>query len=226
MPAPSCPLRGKDLTLKDGVPHLRIRRAYSQHSKVVTLPKTSFVRRDLPLRPELARRLWRLQRGADELLFTLPNGERLTYHDVTYNGLRVAALAASESTEVGDVTWAGLHTFRHTFASRMLAAGRNIKEAQMWLGHHKASFTLDTYQHLMNGDLGAPLAPRDEPGGPTGGQHSTGKRRKRPGCRQRRKCLICRDNSRLRVKARRRPEPQSRTHNPSDPGSSPGGPMR
>jgi site-specific recombinase XerD len=96
--------------------------------------------------------------------FTLPNGERLTYHDVTYNGLRVAALAASESTEVGDVMWAGLHTF----ASRMLAAGRNIKEAQMWLGHHKASFTLDTYQHLMNGDLGAPLAPRDEPGGQRG----------------------------------------------------------
>jgi hypothetical protein len=28
---------------------------------------------------------------------------------------------------------------------------------QRWLGHHSASFTLDTYVHLLDNDLGEPL---------------------------------------------------------------------
>jgi hypothetical protein len=57
------------------------------------------------------------------------------------------------------VEWAGFHTFRHTVASRWFAAGRNAVEVQRWLGHHSPSFTLDTYVHLLDGDLGAPLEP-------------------------------------------------------------------
>jgi hypothetical protein len=33
---------------------------------------------------------------------------------------------------------------------------------QKWLGHHKASFTLDTYIHLMGGEIGSPLELADE----------------------------------------------------------------
>jgi integrase len=57
------------------------------------------------------------------------------------------------------VEWAGFHTFRHTVASRMFAEGRNAVQVQRWLGHHSPSFTLDTYVHLLDGDLGAPLEP-------------------------------------------------------------------
>jgi hypothetical protein len=32
-------------------------------------------------------------------------------------------------------------------------------QVQRWLGHHSPSFTLDTYVHLLDGDLGEPLAP-------------------------------------------------------------------
>ena len=32
-------------------------------------------------------------------------------------------------------------------------------KVQRWLGHHSPSFTLDTYLHLLDGDLGAPLEP-------------------------------------------------------------------
>ena len=35
----------------------------------------------------------------------------------------------------------------------------NAKQVQHWLGHHAASFTLDTYVHLLEGDLGDPLSP-------------------------------------------------------------------
>lgn len=49
------------------------------------------------------------------------------------------------------------HTFRHTVASRLFAEGRNILQVQRWLGHHSPSFTLDTYVHLLDKDLGRPL---------------------------------------------------------------------
>jgi hypothetical protein len=66
---------------------------------------------------------------------------------------RVLAPACAEA----GVEWAGFHTFRHTVASRRFAAGRNPVQVQRWLGHHAASFTLDTYVHLLESDLGEPL---------------------------------------------------------------------
>jgi hypothetical protein len=50
-----------------------------------------------------------------------------------------------------------VHTFRHTVASRLFAEGRNVVQVQRWLGHHSASFTLDTYVHLLDNDLGESL---------------------------------------------------------------------
>jgi hypothetical protein len=32
-------------------------------------------------------------------------------------------------------------------------------QVQRWLGHHSPSFTLDTYVHLLDRDLGEPLDP-------------------------------------------------------------------
>jgi hypothetical protein len=50
-----------------------------------------------------------------------------------------------------------LSHLRHTVASRLFAEGRNAVQVQHWLDHHSASFTLDTYVHLLDGDLGDPL---------------------------------------------------------------------
>jgi hypothetical protein len=33
----------------------------------------------------------------------------------------------------------------------------SIKAVQKWLGHHAASFTLDTYIHLMGDEIGSPI---------------------------------------------------------------------
>jgi integrase len=46
------------------------------------------------------------------------------------------------------------HTFRHTCASLLFEAGRNVKQVQEWLGHADASFTLRTYVHLMDEGVG------------------------------------------------------------------------
>lgn len=45
--------------------------------------------------------------------------------------------------------WAAWHTLRHTYASLQLARGANVVQLSRALGHHAASFTLDTYIHLL-----------------------------------------------------------------------------
>ena len=47
----------------------------------------------------------------------------------------------------------GFHALRHTAASFWLKGGLDIVEVQRLLGHHAASFTLDTYVHLIGADL-------------------------------------------------------------------------
>ncbi|MEO8289366.1 MAG: tyrosine-type recombinase/integrase [Gaiellaceae bacterium] len=51
----------------------------------------------------------------------------------------------------------GWHTrFRHTCATALFRRGWNAVQVQRWLGHHKPSFTLDTYAHLLEGDVPEP----------------------------------------------------------------------
>lgn len=40
----------------------------------------------------------------------------------------------------------------------LFAEGRNAVQVQRWLGHHSAAFTLATYVHLLDGDIGEPLS--------------------------------------------------------------------
>lgn len=41
------------------------------------------------------------------------------------------------------------HTFRHTFCSRMIQSGMDIKSVQYLMGHATAQITLDVYSHVM-----------------------------------------------------------------------------
>jgi len=52
------------------------------------------------------------------------------------------------------VPWAGFHTLRHTCASGCSPRAGTV---QRWLGHADPGFTLRTYVHLLNDDLGEPL---------------------------------------------------------------------
>ncbi len=45
----------------------------------------------------------------------------------------------------------GIHACRHTYASGLIAQGRNVKEVQAALGHATAAETCDTYLHLWPG---------------------------------------------------------------------------
>jgi len=133
----------------------RVRRRKG-HGLVIGPVKSKHGRRDLPIPLDLADRLAArfAERAAkpDDLAFPSKAGTLLDPDNLHERVLRPAC------SEAG-VEWAGFHTFRHTVASRMFAEGRSIVTVQRWLGHHAPSFTLDTYVHLLDDDLGAPLAP-------------------------------------------------------------------
>jgi len=165
-----CEWRGKDLHVGLEGPVLRVRRAYSAKTGKVKPTKSGYGRRDLPLSPELARRLWRLQRKPGELLFTSPLGDRLNYTNTYRRVLQPLLKRASDAGDT-DVTWAAFHTLRHTCASLLFAEGRNPKQVQEWLGHSDPGFTLRTYVHLLADGMGGPLILPTVPGA-VGGQRN------------------------------------------------------
>jgi integrase len=131
-------------------------RAQKGLGQVIGPLKSGHARRDLPIPTDLADRLFLhvAGKGPDELVFASPFGGGP--YDPAHLYTRVLAPACEEA----GVPWAGFHTFRHTVASRMFAAGRTAVQVQHWLGHHSAAFTLRAYVHLLDqDDLGGPLEP-------------------------------------------------------------------
>jgi integrase len=146
---------GRHLALYGERPYVKVRqrvRRQKGRGLVIGALKSRYARRDLPIPTRLADRLRALGTPEDALVFPSKAG---TVLDPDNLHERVLAPACEEA----GVEWAGFHTFRHTVASRMFAAGRNVVQVQRWLGHHSPSFTLDSYVHLLDADLGDPLTP-------------------------------------------------------------------
>jgi integrase len=132
-------------------------------------PKTKHGRRDVPLSEALARDLWQVRKdrkpGDGDPVFADADG-RVLDRSVVFRAVRAGAKRAG-------VPWAGLHTLRHTCASILFRHGLNPKQVQAWLGHHAASFTLDTYIHLLDDDLPDPAFFDEVFGGNTGATRAT-----------------------------------------------------
>jgi integrase len=152
----------RHLCLNGGRPCVQIRqrlRRQRANGLIVGPLKSRHARRDVPIPVGLADRLRAhvTDRGERDLVFCSQVGTPL---DPDNLASRVLAPACAEA----GVEWAGFHAFRHTVASRLFAAGRNPVQVQRWLGHHSPSFTIDTYVHLLDDDLGAPLGPLNRGG--------------------------------------------------------------
>ncbi|HET6867492.1 MAG TPA: tyrosine-type recombinase/integrase, partial [Solirubrobacteraceae bacterium] len=145
----------RHLALDGDRPHVKVRQRVRRRrgvGLVVGPLKSRHARRDLPIPLDLADRLRAhvADLGERDLVFRSSVGTPLDPDNLAE---RVLALACAEA----GVEWAGFHTFRHTVASRLFAPGRNAVQAQRWLGHHSPAFTLATYVHLLEDDLGEPL---------------------------------------------------------------------
>lgn len=146
-------LRRADLQLDGSAPHVKVRRAYVKGK--MGEPKSRHARRQVPIDAATVSTLRGLlakspDAGRGDLVFATATGAPLDYSNTRR---RVLVPAAQEA----GVPWVGFHTFRHTCATRLFAAGRNAVQVQRWLGHHSPAFTLSVYVHLLDGDLGEPI---------------------------------------------------------------------
>jgi integrase len=147
-------LQWRHLQLDGSTPSLRVRRAFVRG--VMGPPKSKHGKRSIPLSRELVDALRAHRKGSewpgeDDLVFPSLDGTPL---DVSNLRRRVLDPAAEEA----DVAWIGFHAFRHTCATMLFAEGRNAVQVQRWLGHHSAAFTLATYVHLLDEDVGEALS--------------------------------------------------------------------
>jgi integrase len=149
-------LRWSDLHLDASTPHLRISRAIVRG--VVGAPKSRHGARLVPLPDELAATL-RARRPNDAADDALVFPGRLgAPADVGSLRRRVLVPAAQRASLSG----VGFHTLRHTCASLLIERGLSVLRLQRWMGHHSPAFTLETYGHLIDGDLGPALDLRQE----------------------------------------------------------------
>jgi integrase len=146
-------LQWKHLELDGSSPHVKVRRAIVRGREGP--PKSRHGRRDVPLEHDLVLALREHRRdsewpGEEDLVFPASNGAVMSPGNLRRRVLKPAA-------EEACVSWIGFHAFRHTCATLLFAEGRNAVQVQRWLGHHSAAFTLSTYVHLLDGDIGEPL---------------------------------------------------------------------
>jgi integrase len=126
--------------------------------------KSSNGRRDIPLSPGMAARLLAHRRdnyrGPRTPVFASKAGTEVEPANVYHRVLAPAAKAVGFTSEVEvngkrpTRSTVSFHTFRHTCASMLFEAGRNVKQVSEWLGHADAAFTLRTYVHLMDAGVG------------------------------------------------------------------------
>jgi site-specific recombinase XerD len=83
-------------------------------------------------------------RGRDEDLVFAARGGKPVMRQTIYKTVKAAARAAG-------VPWAGVHTLRHSYATRLFREGVNVVTVSRLLGHHDPAFTSGPYVHLLDG---------------------------------------------------------------------------
>jgi integrase len=143
-------LQKKHLRLSGPRPAVRVRQRL--YREKLAPPKSKYGRRDVPIPPDLVSDLRLVVRTLDDddYVFSCLTGPPLNYSNLRQRIMKPIA------EEIG-APWLGFHTFRHTCASLLFERGANAVQVQRWLGHHSAAFTLATYVHLMDDDIGEPL---------------------------------------------------------------------
>jgi integrase len=149
-------LEWRHLALDGDRPHVKVRRAIVRGQ--VGAPKSKYGRRDVRLPNDfvstLRKRKTEREGKPGDLVFASERGTVLDPNNLRSRVLRPAV----EEAGAGSLAF---HAFRHTFASRQLAAGCNIVALSRALGHHSAAFTLAVYGHLLEGNELAPIPPCD-----------------------------------------------------------------
>lgn len=140
-----CALRWKDMDFQSGTVsvHGSVTRDYTAESKaslVIGTTKTASSERIIPLSSSLSRYMKPLSRVFTEDAFVLSG----TPFPLDPRLLRVAFSKALKESGIRQIRFHGL---RHTFATRCIDAGCDVKTVSALLGHSSVSTTMDLYVH-------------------------------------------------------------------------------
>ena len=150
-----CGLRWRDVDAKAHQLHIRVAVCQCEGMAFVKSPKTPASRRDIPLEPDLERRLERRHR---EVTLSLGGATSVDIGDLYVLGDASGSFYYPDrlSKEFGSLAKmldlvgttgriVTLHDLRHTFATYLVAEGTDIKTVSSLMGHSNAAMTLNTY---------------------------------------------------------------------------------
>jgi integrase len=140
-------LEWNDVDLERGIIHID-KTVYREKDNtgtwqlIVDSPKTKSSARDIPL-PKYIVKLLKMQIKLSKSEYVVENkkGERMSIRSYQY--------MFEKLTEKAEVRKLNFHALRHTFATRALECGMDIKTLSEIMGHKNASITLNRYAHSM-----------------------------------------------------------------------------
>lgn len=139
-------LTWNDIDLKRGILHVRktCNDDYGEegYKKQIDIPKTYSSKRDIPISKELAATLRELKsRSKSEYVIYGEGGKVVSKRSYQNTfGLILKKLK---------IPHMGVHALRHTFATRALECGMDVKTLSEILGHTSAAITLNIYVHSL-----------------------------------------------------------------------------
>lgn len=136
-----------DIDFKRGVisvykTRYRVKTDDGKYEDVTDEPKTKSSVREIPLPPSLAARLKKMKKEMrSEYVITNKSGERMSIRSYQYIFKRLQEKLGLKALN--------FHCLRHTFATRAVECGVDIKTVSELLGHKSASLTVNRYAHSL-----------------------------------------------------------------------------
>jgi integrase len=145
-------LTWEHVDLVDGVIHVRETRITTGGVTITETPKSKSGRRTVSVDAETVTALARLknaQEDAADFLSMPPSHYVVSLLDGHLIGPSAISTRFRKMTTAAGLPSIRLHDARHTHVSQLIEAGVSLTAIAARVGHSRASFTLDTYGHLM-----------------------------------------------------------------------------
>ena len=141
-----CALRWEDVDFKECVitvnrtmQRVQVEGKDNKTEIIITTPKTNASIRQIPIPKMLVDYIIGFKSSNDQYILTNKNGN--------YIEPRVMQYKFKKYIQIAGISDANFHALRHTFATRCIEAGVDVKVLSEVLGHSKVNITLDRYVH-------------------------------------------------------------------------------